>query len=799
MDKSSYTQGSRLFAPGGASSDSSQPAKPNIFASPHKLPDVVLAHNSAGGMPAKSNPFAPSSLPSGSSTQSVDNKMGNSAAAKTNPFASPVKFGGSGTVSSTNQLSNSVLAKPDASNSVLQPGGGPATTNERPSFGLAQPKPSPFAAPPQPSSNAATTGTPSMLATPAAQTPSVLSGILSGNKPTEPVAPAASAQSTIPAPHAAFGAALKEQKKSLLNDTSLPQPAVDGRGKDLLPSFTAAPSAPALGPSTPSILGLAKQSVPGVPQSTTIATEKSSMPGALEAVPPPIAASGSTLGVVGSKLNGATATPAATYITRAVQEPVGSTRDLLGDFNEWYVKGDNGLMSDFLVESIKWITTDAFQKFERENKEKKLREEEERTNAEVKKFRVYNLSLKFFYRWKRNARAKRLREVRRKGRDDMRAFYAARQAAERKTKREATSATTTVPNGQPTQTTPNRSDEFLSLMKSRRASKREARQSLLDCGVLSGMDGEREAVEMIVGDGCQSSNGSPSTRRDSLASSPGPPGPPAKVKKEGAKTRALRDFYFGQHPGDPTPAYLKKEGPKTRALRHMYFGQPERFRRSLPSMTSASGDGPESTKRSSNASSRWTLKAMGIVQLPDGTAVPENLAHEMASGKLRYPRSVSPWRSQRLSATQAIESEMQRLTPPARVGPSQSPAGETTPINKRKRSTDDDDGAIKTGSTESNSSKRVMSETERHRVAAAGETSPINKRKRRVDDDDEETMNSSEEGSSHKRMLSNAAKLRMELQAIKAELEEGKDWYKTQNDRLRSESEVRTPWYDESI
>ncbi|PNY27813.1 SAC3 family protein 1 [Tolypocladium capitatum] len=769
MDNSSfYAQGSRLFTPGGASSDSSRPAKPNIFASPLTLPDVA-----AGGTPGKPNPFARPALPSGGVTQSSDDKTENSMAAKTNPFASSVKFGGSGTMSSTNQLGNSVLVKPDASNPVLQPGssqatapqqpslgfaqpgGGPAMTNGKPSFGLAEPKPSPFTALPRPASNAATTSMPSMLAPPAAQTPSVLSEIRSGSKPTEPVAPASAQSTSSTPPHAAFGPASNEQKKPPLNNTLPPQAAVDGQGKDLIPSVITAPSAAALGPSPPSILGLAKQAAPGVLQITTSATETPYVPGTLGAVPQHAAASGATSDGVGSKLSGAKAAPAATSTPRAVQEAVGPPRDLLGDFNEWYVKGDNGLMSDFLVESIKWIANDAFQTFTRENEERKRREEDERTNAEVKKFRVYNLSLKFFYRWKRNARAKRLREVRRKGRDEMRAFYAARQAAERGANKERATA---VPNGQPTRTAPNRSNQFLGMMKSRRWSKREAKQSLLNSGVLSGMDREREAVERIVGDECRSSDSSPSTRRDAFASSPAPPAPPAPVKQEGAKTRALREFYFGQPPGDATPADLK-EGPKTRALRQMYFGQPERFRRSLPPMTSTSRDGPEGTKRSSNASSRWTLKAMGIVQLPDGTAVPENLAREMASGTLPYPRSVLPWRSRRLSAAQAMESEMQRLTPPAREGPSPG-------------------------------------ETERQGLAAAGETSPT---KRKWCVDDEATMNSTEESSSHKRMMSNAAKLRMELQAIKAELEEGKEWYKAQNDRLRSESEARTPWYDESI
>ena len=194
----------------------------------------------------------------------------------------------------------------------------------------------------------------------------------------------------------------------------------------------------------------------------------------------------------------------------------------------------------------------------------------------------------------------------------------------------------------------------------------------------------------------------------------------------------------------------KKEESKSQALRRKFFGQadvgqPERFRQSLPSMSSEERDGGGAKKRGSNASSRWKLKAMGIVPLEDGTAVPESLVRGMAAPSMpRYTRSVSPWRRRRQSATAAIEAATARLTPP------------TPRTDSKRKWWPDEEGAAEGGSTA--------------------------------------------EGGATKRVMSDAEKVRMELRALRAELEEGTEWFKQQNRRLGSESETRgAPRFDESI
>lgn len=426
---------------------------------------------------------------------------------------------------------------------------------------------------------------------------------------------------------------------------------------------------------------------------------------------------------------------------------------MLGGLNAWYVKGDNGLLEDFIAESISHITKAAFKEFHEEIDEQKRLEEEERVNAEVEKFRVYNLRLKFFYRWKRNAREKRLREVRRKGREEMRAFYAARRAAERDAKKATADdverpGVASVPSKRP--------EEFMDLVKAKRTSRREVGESLLATGVLSGVVQEQEAAKMIVGGGSRWSDRSQSMSSQSL------------------------------EPSRASP----KEGPKTRALRRLYFDQPARFRRSLPSLSSGR-DSPDDRNRSSNVSWRWRLKTMGIVQLPDGTAVPESLANEVASGMPLHATSAASGRARRVSATDASEVDAQRFISSSSWpdGSSAGAAGDSPPTNKRKKP--DDESGIG-GSAKGSAHKRIMSSTE-----SAAET-PMSKRKRFAGDGEETRDEGDGGGRSYRRIMSDAEKIRAELRALRAELEEDTKWFKAQNERLRSESRTGTPWYDDS-
>ncbi|KAJ6438546.1 GANP/Nin1/mts3/eIF-3 p25 family protein [Purpureocillium lavendulum] len=783
-DSESDTEAPRKALPtfGGIAAKPGAWQQTNGASNPFSTTSSITATQGVITTQSQANPFAPSGAVGESKAEPKPNpfasapgfgtKTGNAAPTKLNPFAGAFQPGSSGTT----------------------PSASPFET-PKPSFGQA----SPFSAAKQPAATEGVVSNSSAFAKPStvapvsqvfgAPTTSTTTQSAVGASPGAPKA-ASSVFATPGATPSIFGKAADNTPKGPQAATGSPAPFASAPSGTVPPVASGAtsspPSAGLLGAAKPGLLGqtgpqvsfpplvssaAAQPSTKAVSQSPSTNQGKPFSSGLLGTVTPaaPSASTGPpTLGLDKPARAPSTASPLpADKAPEPPKEPPGPPRDLLGDFTNWFVKGDGGLMSDFIVESVRLITRDAFEQFTKESEENRRREEEERIDAEVEKFRTYNLSLKYFYRWKRNAREKRLRAVRRKGRDEMRAFLAARQAADRKARDDALRASQRPGGSVPGQETPEHSKEFLELMKSKRQAKRDATDSLLASGVLSGLKQEREMARAIVNEELGSSNGSQSSRRPSFSSSVGT---------------------------------SRKEGSKTQALRRMYFDQPERFRRSLPSLSSEDRGSPGPTKRSSNASSRWRLKAMGIVPLEDGTAVPESLAREMtASGMLRYSRSVSPWRRRRMSATSAVQSGMQRSPPTSYGGAGNSPVNNTTLNSKRKR---DDASTSDLGLVDGGSNKRVMSDTDRPGIGSAVEASPANKRKRAVDDDDDggDADSPTTDGVAQKRILSDAERVTMELQALRAEMEEGTEWYKSQIERFRSESEARgTPWFDESI
>lgn len=389
-------------------------------------------------------------------------------------------------------------------------------------------------------------------------------------------------------------------------------------------------------------------------------------------------------------------------------------RDLMGDFTKWFVNGDHGLMEDFQVYMVDEILKKVYEQWSAEEEERQRREEEERINAEVEAFHVYNLRVKFFYRWKNNARIKRLRFLRKSGREQFRAYYAAKREEEREAARKAAEEEKAAAK-------PDRSKEMTDILKRRRVRRSQAEGELMASGVLSGVRNEREHAARIVRRELNPPDARPVTNGSSRPSSPG-----STARRIGGKTQAIREQLL----------HKKTEG----------------FRRSLPSMASRSTASPEPSRPVSNASERWRLKAMGITQMPDGTALPENMANEILYGGKKYPgfgarpRASSYSTSERLPPTSAARPGRQSLLSRS-YGTEEPPA-----TNKRKRSGDD-----------------VEAE-------AGDETIP------------------------HKRVLSENQQLISELRAMREELEEGTDWFRSQTKQLQSEIQSRgtTPW-DESI
>lgn len=394
-------------------------------------------------------------------------------------------------------------------------------------------------------------------------------------------------------------------------------------------------------------------------------------------------------------------------------------RDVVGDFTKWFALGDNGLLDEFQIYLVESMLQDVFKDFMKKQEETRRKEEEDRDNAKADEFRKYNLSLRMFYRWRNNAREKRLREVRRQGREQARAFYEEQRAKESRARKEAALRAKAA---QVKQAEVDHPQELMSMLKSKKASRKEAEEALLASGVLSGVSNEQEAARKIVHReyeslGAMLPPSGRSTRSPSVSST---------ARREGSKTRALRESLMGNNNSS--------------------------FRRSLPSVSSRSSASPEASSRTSKVSSRWRLKAMGLVTLPDGTAVPESLAREATFGRgVEYPssRPVSQGNfSRRGSMVDAARPETQFLS---RSQGSDNQSGAVSP-NKRKRPSDDD-GAVA-----------------------------------RVED--------GEETSSHKRVMSDAEKVLSELRAMRVEMEEDVTWFRSQNERLQSEAASRgsTPW-----
>ncbi|UZP44487.1 hypothetical protein NXS19_012299 [Fusarium pseudograminearum] len=390
-------------------------------------------------------------------------------------------------------------------------------------------------------------------------------------------------------------------------------------------------------------------------------------------------------------------------------------RDLLGDFTKWFVVGDNGLMDEFQAFMLDNILQGVYRKYVRDEEAKRKKEEEVQALAKAEQFRIYNLSVKYFYRWKEIARDLRLSRLRRSGREQMRTYYEEQRAAHAKAQKDAARRAA---REKAEIAELNRPEELKDFLRHKKPSKRrqaEEENALLASGVLSGIDNEQEAITRIV------------RRAPSVASS--------VSSKQSSASRG---------------------GSKTRALRQQYGGdQQATFRRSLPPMTSRNTSSPEPGNRVSRVSERWRLKAMGIVQLPDGTAVPESIANEMHHDKKRLGGSI--------------------MGPPSSYPIRRASGGDFARSEARQRISSSHD-TIDTSESDSGTTK--------------------NKRKRATEDDDEAVQERQAKSSSHKRVMSDAQNLINELRAMREEMEEGATWFKDQNDRLQSEliSRSSTPW-----
>lgn len=339
-------------------------------------------------------------------------------------------------------------------------------------------------------------------------------------------------------------------------------------------------------------------------------------------------------------------------------------KDLMGDFTNWIVLGDDGLIDQFQDAILEHLVQGVFDKYTVEEEERRKKEEDEQSWADALKFRRYNLGLKFFYRWRDITRSLVRKRMGRHNREAIKAYREAQaaqakatKAAREKTKRKAAEDHNRSTNDATTfvQQLKDRANKRARTTSSQRESSTDSlERALLASGVLAGTSNEREAVSQVVrGDSsfqAPTNPFSPTTPATGFvvpSARPRDPLRPVRTgvsksiakPRESAKKQWLRDIASGKH----------TDGTINGLLSHKAVNN---FSQSLPAGTKVtnftryqtssprSSVGPESqrSKQSSGPKSDyWRLKARGLVTMPDGRALHESLALPMMYDGVRYP------------------------------------------------------------------------------------------------------------------------------------------------------------------
>ncbi|KZL71311.1 80 kD MCM3-associated protein (GANP/Nin1/mts3/eIF-3 p25 family protein) [Colletotrichum tofieldiae] len=422
-----------------------------------------------------------------------------------------------------------------------------------------------------------------------------------------------------------------------------------------------------------------------------------------------------------------------------------SKKDVMADFAKWFVTGDNGLMQEFEKFVIEQIVSDTFENYHREEEERKRKEEEARDLAEARKFQVYNLSVKFFYRWREIARNLRLSKLRRQEREEYRRVQQELREEEIQKKKKAAKVV------EARRRTLERHgvdpvEEFRELLYLRKddphVDLQAEAEALLATGILSGVSDERAAVANVIR--------APATAETLAATTPLP--------------RSRSTTSLSQSTSGPKPC-----GAKTRALREEFGKSSNNFRRSLPPMSahsSSSRMSSEPQKRVSKVSDRWRLKAMGLVTMPDGSALPEAIANEMRYNGKRYEGlgsfgldrdGTERRRSVSADLSHAAEARL-RFSQSLNGGSATPQTNGTSPLSKRKRSLEDD-----------------------NETAATDETRVKKRPSSNADLD---------------RILREARENLESLRSSRVELDEGAEWFREQNEMMHAEelSRASSPW-----
>lgn len=333
--------------------------------------------------------------------------------------------------------------------------------------------------------------------------------------------------------------------------------------------------------------------------------------------------------------------------------------DPMADFTKWFVQGDGGLLEEFTEFAVEDILVHTYQQWQDEEAERQRREEDEASWAAAREHMAYRLGVKFFYRWREAARARATRRILREGKAKYKAAMgerarakrekqqAERKAAERKKRDEEARREERLRNF-------TAADELEKIIaETRRSRQSSAEEALLASGVFAGVKNEREVARRVVKEAympVKKHRPTTSTRTSSM-SMPPPPPVETPVKKEGWKTRSIReklhlsskrrDSFSSASAAGTGASNLSQSlpvggGRPARAPKITNFSASTSSRKRS---ADTSDDEPEAKKGrilKSGLSLHWELRRRGLVQMPDGQWLPSRIATQMFEGK-RFP------------------------------------------------------------------------------------------------------------------------------------------------------------------
>ncbi|KAK4211649.1 SAC3/GANP/Nin1/mts3/eIF-3 p25 family-domain-containing protein [Rhypophila decipiens] len=428
-------------------------------------------------------------------------------------------------------------------------------------------------------------------------------------------------------------------------DNAAPKPAVPSgfglaapavptttTGSSLAPpaAFPAPKPQPAAEATLPSAAPVAKLTPPQQPQPP--ATLGKQLPSSNPTAPAPFQPGLGASGLAAPQLSSALQT--------APAKPEAPKPDPMGNLTKWYVAAEGGLLTEFTEALVENLVSTVFANWQQEEAEKKRKEEDERSWEEARKHQRWNLSVKYFYRWRETVRKLATKRILREGKEKMKAYRERERLLAKQKKEEEEKAAHAARKAAKRQIEAD--GARLGMLASQRMSATE--QELLASGIFSGLRDERGAARRAAADGTdwQVATFSPDyaeselelepPRRSIMAAVASTTGSPDSIeKKEGWKTKSLREK-FGVEPR------------RSLSASSSFNGSIAKFRQSLPAFratnfsrkrtASESSDGVDrdakrkttGSKLSNFKSRHWELRARGLVPLPNGEWVPEAIA-----------------------------------------------------------------------------------------------------------------------------------------------------------------------------